>query len=134
METALSQREQGAKLNQERKKTDSTRIQQKNEESSHSPLTLIIFLPLAAIADICGALDLTGFGAILVRVIDIPILGILWLWRVLGQESKKQKQSYSYQLMLTFLVELSPFGIIPTWTTFVLYCYFKDAKLGKQKI
>jgi len=134
MESALSQREQNAQLNQERKKTDSTRIQLENEGSSHNPLTLIIFLPLAVTADICGALDLTGFGAILIRNIDIPVLGILWLWRILGQESKKQKQNYSYQLMLTFLVELSPFGIIPTWTTFVLYCYFKDAKLGKQKI
>jgi len=131
METAISQRKQGAQLNQDRAKTDST-SKQKSEESSPDFLGLIIFLPLAITADLLGILDLTGFGVILVRIIDIPILGILWLWRILKQGIKGQ--SYSYQLMLAFLIELSPFGIIPTWTTFVLYCCFKDTKIGKRTI
>lgn len=131
METALLQRKQNAQLNQERAKIDSSSMQE-NKELSPDFLGLIIFLPLAVIADICGVLDLTGFGAILVRIIDIPVLGILWLWRILKQGPGKQ--NYSFQLMLAFLVELSPFGIIPTWTTFVLYCCLKDTKLGKQTI
>ncbi|HUT96147.1 MAG TPA: hypothetical protein VMW82_01095 [Candidatus Paceibacterota bacterium] len=131
MEAAILQRKQSAQLNQDRAKTDST-SKQKSEESSPDFWGLIIFLPLAVMADLLGVLDLTGFGAIIVRIIDIPILGILWLWRILKQGMKGQ--SYQHQLMLAFLIELSPFGIIPTWTTFVLYCCFKDTKLGKQTI
>lgn len=131
MEAAISQRKQSAQLNQDRAKTDST-SKQKSEESSPDFLGLIIFLPLAVMADLLGVLDLTGFGAILVRIIDIPILGILWLWRILKQGPGKQ--SYSYQLIFAFLVELTPIGIVPAWTTFVLYCCFKDTKLGKQTI
>jgi len=108
--------------------------QSSNQENTKSPsgiIALVIFLPLAITADLLGALDLTGFGAIAVRIIDIPILGILWLWRTMTQGVKKD---VTWQLMLTFLIEISPFGIIPTWTTFVLYCYFKDTKLGKKVV
>jgi len=125
-----------AELNQERaranEKNDHLASQKEPTESSPDILALIVFLPLAITADLLGALDITGVGAIFVRIIDLPILGILWLWRILKQGPGKQ--SYSYQLMLAFLIEMSPFGIVPTWTTFVLYCYFKDTKLGKQTI
>jgi len=40
----------------------------------------------------------------------------------------------TFQILLAFLVELSPLGIIPTWSIFVAYVYFKDTKMGKQTI
>ena len=133
MEVTTEQRQQNAQLNQDRSETNNEKLNLKQNVGESSPdiLALIVFLPLAIAADILGGLDITGFGAIIVRIVDIPILGILWLWRIMKQGTGK---NYTYQLLLTFLVEISPFGIIPTWTTFVLYCYFKDTKLGKQTI
>ena len=132
---ATIEQQHRAQLYQDRTK-DTAEIERKsskqeNTKSSSGIITLIIFLPIALAADLLGALDLTGFGAIAVRIIDIPILGILWLWRVMTQGVKKD---VTWQLMLTFIIEISPFGIIPTWTTFVLYCYFKDTKMGKGVI
>jgi len=37
---------------------------------------------LAIISDILDILDITGFGIIITRMIDIPTLGLLWLWRI----------------------------------------------------
>lgn len=135
MEATIQQRQQHAQLNQERPNNnpgDDDRDLHKENESSADITALVIFLPLAITADVLGALDLTGFGAILVRFVDIPILGILWLWRILKQGPGKQP--YTYQLLLAFLVEISPLGIIPTWTVFVVYVYFKDTKIGKATI
>ncbi len=130
METTVEQREYASELNQERM---GSKPQHRTASSNPSTteLDLIIFLPIAIIADLIGGLDLTGFGAIIVRIINLPILGILWLWRVMKQGPGK-KNDYTYQLLLTFLVETSPFGIIPTWATFVIYAYLKDQKFGRE--
>lgn len=129
METVIEQK-YTSELNHDRAESKS---QHRTTSSSPSTteLDLIIFLPIAIIADLIGALDLTGFGAIIVRIINLPILGILWLWRVMKQGPGK-KNDYTYQLLLAFLIETSPFGIIPTWTTFVVYAYLKDRKFGRE--
>ena len=94
---------------------------------------LILILGAAITVDVIDVLDLTGVAAILVRFIDIPTLGALWLWRILKHQAGPKKDP-TFQLLLAFLCELSPFGIIPTWTIFVLYVYFQDTKLGKKTI
>ncbi len=135
MEEVLTtqEQEQAQELNQDRAETNSNEAssQEKENEHSSSILTLLIFLPLAIICDAFGALDLTGFGAIIVRIVNFPILLMLWLWRTCKSGPKKNP---TLQLLLTFLIEQSPFGIIPTWTISVLFFYFQDTKLGKKTI
>lgn len=140
MEATTQERQNQAELNQTRLKDKQT------SESSDtdliqgaSPATfinigeMIIILGAAITVDIIDALDLTGIGAILVRFIDIPILGALWLWRILKHQAGPKKDP-TFQLLLAFLVEISPFGMIPTWSIFVAYVYFQDTKLGKATV
>lgn len=129
---ATAEQQNTAELNQERGRSESVQHRTDATRPSTTELDLIIFLPLAILADFLGALDITGFGAILVRILDIPIVLILWLWRALKQGIGAQKNNYTYQLFGAFLLELSPFGIVPAWTAFVLYAYLKDRKLGRQ--
>lgn len=103
--------------------------------SSESP-NFVVFLLVggaAAIVDLIDTAELTGILAFLTKPIDIPTLGFLWLWRI-SQSQAGPKKDVTFQILLAFMVELSPFGIIPTWTIFVAYVYFKDTKLGKQTI
>jgi len=136
MEATTQERENQAQLTQ-------ARLEDSQEKGGliqgASPATfinigeMVIVLGAAITVDIIDALDLTGVGAILVRFIDIPTLGALWLWRILKHQAGPKKDP-TFQLLLAFLCELSPFGIIPTWTIFVLYVYFQDTKLGKKTI
>jgi hypothetical protein len=135
METTNQEQAQVQELNQDRHKDNENEkqdspINQNAEQSSHIT-TLLIFLPLAIIADLVDGLDITGFLAIFTRIIDIPIVLTLWLWRAL-KNGKGVNKNYTYQLFATFLLELSPFGMIPAWTTFVLYTYFKDKSSGRK--
>jgi hypothetical protein len=118
-------------LNQDRASQKFKQHRTDTTAPSTTETDLIIFLPLAIIADLMGGLDFTGFGAILVRIIDIPIVLILWLWRTL-KGNKNISQNYTYQLFFTFLLEMSPFGIVPAWSAFVLYAYLKDRKWGRS--
>lgn len=107
-----------------------------NKTKSSSEINFVemgLVLGAALAVDLIDALDLTGVGAVLVRFIDIPTMGALWLWRVIKHQTGPKK-NLTFQILMTFLVELSPFGMLPTWTIFVLYCYFKDTKLGKETI
>jgi len=136
MEATTQERENQAQLTQ-------ARLEDSQEKGGliqgASPATfinigeMVIVLGAAITVDIIDALDLTGVGAILVRFIDIPTLGALWLWRILKHQAGPKKDP-TFQLLLAFICELSPFGIIPTWTIFVLYVYFQDTKLGKETI
>ena len=120
-------------LNQNRNKSQTTEQSQKAKAPEHSVSTgdLIIFLPLAIIADLLGGLDITGFGAIPVRIVDVFVVLILWLWRAL-KGAGGIKNNYTFQLFGTFLLEMSPFGIVPAWSAFVLYAYLKDRSFGKK--
>jgi len=133
------EKQQSAQLNQSRLK-----VKQKSENSSGliqgvSPATFInvgevvIILGAAITVDAIDILDLTGVGAILVRLIDVPTLGALWLWRILKHQAGPKKNP-TFLLLSAFLVELSPAGMIPTWTVFVVYVYFQDTKLGEKTI
>jgi len=126
------EREYESELNQSR-----SRINKKTKE--YTPGTVInfaefiIIIGAAITVDSIDALDLTGFGAIFVRFIDIPTLGALWLWRVLKHQPGMKKDP-TFQILLAFLVEISPFGMIPSWTIFVFYVYLKDNKLAKKTV
>ncbi len=139
MANSETEKQQLAQLNQSRLK-----IKQGTENSGGliqgvSPTTFInigevvIILGAAITVDVIDVLDLTGVGAILVRFIDVPTLGALWLWRILKHQAGPKKDP-TFLLLSAFLVELSPAGMIPTWTVFVVYVYFQDSKLGKKTI
>jgi len=127
------EREYQAQLNQGR----STAKQTSGASQELSPAIVInaaemvIVLGAAITVDLIDVLDLTGVGAILVRFIDVPTLGALWLWRILKTGRKKDP---TFALLMAFIVEISPFGMIPTWTIFVAYVYFQDTKLGQKTI
>ena len=139
MANSETEKQQLAQLNQSRLK-----IKQGTENSGGliqgvSPTTFInigevvIILGAAITVDVIDVLDLTGVGAILVRFIDVPTLGALWLWRILKHQAGPKKDP-TFLLLSAFLVELSPAGMIPTWTIFVVYIYFQDTRLGKKTI
>ena len=128
------ERKNQAELNQSR-----TKINEQSDESSEdassgatfNPVETLLILGAAITVDIIDILDLTGFGAILVRFIDVPTMLALWLWRISKHQVGPQKNP-TFQILLAFLAELSPFGILPAWSIFVLYVYFQDTKLGKE--
>jgi len=139
MAVSETEKQQLAQLNQSRLK-----VKQGSENSSGliqgiSPATfinvgeMVIILGAAITVDVIDVLDLTGIGAILVRLIDVPTLGALWLWRILKHQAGPKKNP-TFLLLSAFLVELSPAGMIPTWTVFVVYIYFQDTRLGKKTI
>ena len=125
------ERKYESQLNQERTNVES------DESKGFGPSTVVniaevvIILGAAITVDLIDVLDLTGIGAILVRFIDIPTLGALWLWRVSKHQTKKDPV---FLLLSAFLVELSPIGMIPTWTIFVAYVSFQDTRIGKETI
>lgn len=130
---ATKEREYATQLNQGRL----TAKQKSNKSGGVTPETVInvaeimLILGAAITVDAIDALDLTGVGAILVRFVDIPTLGALWLWRIMKSGPKKDP---TFAILMTFLVEISPVGMIPTWTIFVAYVYIQDTKLGKATI
>lgn len=58
------------------------REEKKNIKRSPNLAEYLIIGGFAVVADILDFLDLTGFGAIIARAIDWPILAMLWIWRV----------------------------------------------------
>jgi len=94
---------------------------------------MVLILGAAITVDVIDVLDLTGVGAIIVRFIDVPTLGALWLWRILKHQAGPRKDP-TFALLGAFLVELSPVGMVPTWTIFVAYVYFQDTRLGQKTI
>ena len=58
------------------------REEKKNIGKSPNLAEYLIIGSFAVLADILDILDLTGFGAIIARAVDIPILAGLWIWRV----------------------------------------------------
>ncbi len=134
MEATTQERQRKSRLVQSQTKT---KVKTDSQESEgFGPNTLInaaeflIIIGAAITVDVIDVLDLTGVGAIIVRIIDVPILGALWLWRILKHQSGPKKDP-TFLLLSAFLVELSPVGMIPTWTIFVAYIYFQDTKIGK---
>lgn len=112
---------------------------QSNQKSGAGPATFInvaemmLVLGAAITVDVIDVLDLTVVGAIVARFIDIPTLGALWLWRISRHQTGPKKDP-TFLILSAFLVELSPIGMIPTWTLFVAYTFFQDTKLAKKTI
>ena len=139
MTTTTEERKLRAEFNAGVGQTDSEEVQdedasgESNQASSPNIVVFALVLGAAITVDAIDAAELTGFLAILTKFIDIPTLGFLWLWRIMSGNAGAKKD-VTFQILLAFLVELSPLGIIPTWSIFVAYVYFKDTKMGKQTI
>lgn len=135
METTIKEKQNLAQLNQSKLKVKQT----SQNNGGIDPATvvnaaeIILILGAAVTVDVIDVLDLTGVGAIIVRFIDIPTLGALWLWRILKHQAGPRKDP-TFALLGAFLVELSPVGVVPTWTIFVAYVYFQDTRLGQKTI
>mgnify|MGYP001604109283 FL=1 len=134
MEATTQERQSTTELNQERARA---KIHNDNAPASGSAVVanfmeMGLILGAAITVDFIDVLDLTGFGAILVRFIDIPVLGALWLWRLCKQGVSPYKKNLTFQMLLMFLTEISPFGIIPAWTAFVIYIWIKEHKASKE--
>ena len=135
-EASLEERQNQAELNQARietKEKSGGLIQGASPSTFINIGEMILILGAAITLDVIDASDLTGVGAILVRFIDIPTLGALWLWRVMKHQAGPKKDP-TFLLLSAFLVEISPAGMVPTWSIFVAYIYFQDTKLGKKTI
>jgi len=59
-----------------------TWYEEKKSGASPNIAEYLVIGGLAAVSDTVDILDLTGFGIIIARLIDIPTLGLLWLWRI----------------------------------------------------
>ncbi len=135
MQATTEEKQNLAQLNQSKLKVKQT----SQNNSGIDPATvinaaeMILILGAAITVDVIDVLDLTGVGAIIVRFIDVPTLGALWLWRILKHQAGPKKDP-TFALLMAFLVEISPFGIVPTWTIFVGYIYFQDTRLGQKTI
>lgn len=129
------QRKDTAELNQDRLQTK----QKAQKTNGFTPETIInvaemiIILGAAITVDIIDILDLTVVLGPFIRLIDIPTLGALWLWRILKHQPGPKKDP-TFLLLSAFLIEISPFGMIPTWTIFVAYVSFQDTRLGQKTI
>lgn len=136
MAISKAEKQQLAQLSQNRSKSNQ---ENKGLIQGITPATFInigevvIILGAAITVDAIDALDLTGVGAIIARLIDIPTLGALWLWRILKHQPGPKKDP-TFLLLSAFLIELSPAGMIPTWTLFVAYVYFRDSKLARTVV
>jgi len=88
----------------------------------------------AIILDAINILDLTVLLAILTKFITIPIAFGLWYWRTNRHQSGPKKDP-TFQIIIAAIPKMIPFiSIVPTWTVFVLYCWFQDSKVGKKTI
>jgi len=133
-QATVQERKNEAQLNAARAEKESMGIiQGATPATAINIVELIIVLGAAITVDAIDLLDLTGFGAIISRIVDGPALLGLWLWRILKQQSGPKKDP-TFSILMTFLGELSPIGILPFWTIFVLYCYFQNTKLGQKTI
>lgn len=95
-------------------------------DTPSNPIMAMIMTGVAIVADIGGAIPIVGW------FIAGPALGIIWLWRIMGHQTGPKKDP-TFQLLSAFGAKIIPFPL-PTYTTFVLYSYGKDTKLGKATI
>jgi hypothetical protein len=136
MGATTNEKENLSELNQARTESESQKIKSSsNKETLPRPNSaeMIIVLFAAITVDAIGILDLTGFGAILTRIATFPAFAGLWLWRTLKQQSSPKKDP-AFQILIPFLAEISPFGILPSWTCYVIYLWIKDSKSGGKII
>ncbi|MBU3922823.1 hypothetical protein KJ684_01120 [Patescibacteria group bacterium] len=95
---------------------------------------MLLVLGAAIILDLLDLLDLTVFGSILVRFIDIPMTLAIYMWLKSKDESMTPLKNPGFKIVLVFLAEISPFGMIPMWSAFVIYVWLKQSKPGRKKL
>lgn len=89
----------------------------------------------AFLVDLVDVLDLTGVGVIIARAIDVPALIGIGLWMIIKQHKLPTPQKDPvFLLFFAFLGELSPGGILPFWTAYIIYLWFRQTKLGRKVI
>ncbi len=127
-----------SQLAEERAQTKKIKIPSQNKSKREININtaewVIVFLA-AVIVDIIDLLDLTGFGAIIARLIDIPILLAIWIWIILKlQQLPRPQKDLIYMLFVAFIGELSPIGMFGFWTCYIVYLWLRRKKIGRIAI
>jgi len=125
-----------AQLNQKRRKSvegEKSKNKNSGKEITVNIAEFLMLLLLAIAIDTIDWLDLTGFGAIIARAIDLPALGLLWTWRIIKTIDRpgNAKTKASFKIILFFLAEISPIGLIPFWTAYVIYTWLEEKRTAK---
>ena len=125
-----------SQLNQERRQLaqkEKTKNKGLGKEITVNIAEFLMLLLLAIAVDTVDWLDLTGFGAIISRIIDLPALGLLWTWRIMKVIDRpgKAKTKASFKIILFFLCEISPIGLFPFWTAYIIYTWLGEKKASK---
>ncbi len=123
-----------AQLNQERNASrKKATIEKTGPEININPVEFIMLLILAFCVDTIDWLDLTGVGAIVARLVDLPMLGLLWAWRIIKiiERPDKVRKKAGFKLVLFFLLEISPVGLIPFWTAYIIYTWLGEKKAAR---
>lgn len=129
MEETL-ERQYISQLNKDRGQDSNNDLKNDSADAAPNTAEYLIFLGIAIIVDALGVLaDLTIILAIPIRVLVLPMVGVLTLWRAL----KRKKSGAAQWIMLggsTILESITSF--LPTWTIFVLSMWIMDTKLAKN--
>lgn len=132
MEATVKERRFESQLNQGRQKVKPKGASTFSPEFIISMAEMLLMLGAALTIDIIDVLDLTVFGAILVRFIDIPAALAIWLWLKSKHEITTPLKNPGFKIVFAFLIEISPFGMLPMWTLFIIYVWLKQGKAGRQ--
>jgi len=131
-----------AELNQQRAQNKSETDEETSSMSDDgkreiniNPAEWIIVLLVAIAVDLVDLLDLTGFGAIIARIIDIPMLLGVWAFIIIKlQQMPRPSKDPVYMLFVAFIGELSPVGMIGFWTLYIIYLWLRRKKIGRAAI
>ena len=117
-----------SQLSQSRQESNEQKIKtnKSDEDTSPNSVVAMIMTGVAVTADVGGAIPIVGW------FIAIPAMGIIWFWRLFSHQ-KGPKKDPTFQLLSSLGTKIIPFPL-PTYTTFVLYSYGKDTKLGEATI
>jgi len=133
-ETELNQQRAQARQKEDDQETVSAQDNSKREININTAEWIIVLLA-AIVVDIVDLLDLTGFGAIIARIIDIPMLLAVWAFILIKlQQMPSPRKDPIYMLFAAFIGELSPIGMIGFWTLYIIYLWLRRKKIGRAAI
>ncbi len=132
MEATVKERRLESRLNQDRQKVKPKGLSTLSPELLVNTAEMLLVLGAALTIDVIDVLDLTVLGAILVRFIDIPAALTIWLWLKSKHETATPLKNPGFKIVFAFLIEISPFGMLPMWTLFIIYVWLKQGKAGRQ--
>lgn len=134
MEATIGERQYNSQLNQARGRARPKGASTFSPEFVINTAEMLIVLGAAITIDLIDLLDLTGFGAILVRFVDIPATLAIWLWLRSKGEGFAPLKNPGFKIVFAFLVEISPFGMLPMWTLFIVYVWLKQWTIGRRAL